>query len=71
MNTPDAQRLGDPPPPPASPTNEEQLPEWAKGWLTLEELQAMANDEDPSDCLELKDFIEELRAIVKDARHGQ
>jgi hypothetical protein len=49
---------------------ESQLPDWAKGRFTLEELQRMAQDDDETGCLELKDFIDDLRAIAKGSKHA-
>ena len=47
------------------------VPAWAAGWLTAEELQWMSQDENPDGGLELKDFLPELEAIVKEQRHGE
>jgi hypothetical protein len=49
---------------------EPQLPDWAKGRFTLEELQRMAEDDDETGCLELKDFIDDLRAIAEESKHA-
>ncbi|MCI0379248.1 MAG: hypothetical protein L0215_16690 [Gemmataceae bacterium] len=40
--------------------SEPRLPAWAEGRFTLEELKRMAEDDDESGCLELKNFLEEL-----------
>ena len=71
MNPPDTPDAGSPVPSSVPLAPDLQLPDWAKGRFTLEELQEMANDENPPNCLELKDFIEELRVIVRDAPHGR
>ena len=52
-------------------TGDQVLPAWAKGWLTIEELQRMTRDVNLDGALELKDFLPELESIVGDNRHGQ
>ncbi|MCI0640794.1 MAG: hypothetical protein L0Y72_10645 [Gemmataceae bacterium] len=49
---------------------EPSLPAWAEGRFTLEELKQMAEDDDETGCLELKDFLEELKAIAQGSQHG-
>jgi uncharacterized protein (DUF433 family) len=44
-----------------------RLPDWAKGVYTLEELQkVIAQNDAEEDCLELRQFIEELEALARE-----
>jgi hypothetical protein len=46
-----------------------QIPAWARGRFTLEDLQHMSQDDDETGCLELKDFLGELQGIVGKKGH--